>query len=302
MNPSPPEPIKYGPRDPFEPCVACGWTLDQDSCARYKSSIKLFYAASNRGAWALGKSFILKERSTSPPSLEAENLRFLKEHSKISIPTMVQDWTENDRYFTITTRLEGETLEEAWPKLTSDDKERIATQVADQLRELRGLTSERMEAPGGKPLWEGGLFPQKPMSSDDEFFNKAVKSIPNVDQSLLQQLRDHMPVCTPYTFTHTDLTACNIIVKNGHFSGFIDFERSGFFPVWFEFVNLRTGLGKDDREWKELLSQKVTQYPAAKNFYMVRNSLYRDPTGELGKEAMKRLVEKSDECPMQQIW
>ncbi|GAW23523.1 hypothetical protein ANO14919_130830 [Xylariales sp. No.14919] len=295
--------IKYGPRDPSEPCVACGWTLEENSCARYKSSIKLFYAASTRGVWALGRSFILKERLTSSRTYEAENLRFLKTHTKLPIPTLMHEWTEDDRYFTITTRVEGETLEKAWPKLTSDEKERIATQVADHLRELRGLTSERIETVEGKPLYGDGMFPsQKLISSDDEIFDELFHNLKDVDQSLLQQLRDHMPVCTPYTFTHADLTACNIIVKDGQFSGFIDFEYSGFFPVWFEFVGLRNGFGKDDREWKQLLSQKVTQYPAAKNFLVVRNSLFRNPMGEIGKKALKDLLDNADTCPMLQHW
>lgn len=241
-----------GLRNEFEPCVACVWTLDQNDCANYKSSIKLFYAASTRVAWALGSKFILKERQTFPPSHEAANLRFLKEKTSLPIPDIAQEWTEGDRYFTITSRIEGETLEQAWPSLSAEDKERIAKQVATYLEEMRGLTSDRIEAIGGKPLYENSLFPkgktgQPPLSSDDELWEELAKPLAHVDEGTLQLLKKNTPQSTPYTFTHGDLTSCNIIVKDRNFSGFIDFERSGFFPVWYEFVMSRYGLGKEDR-------------------------------------------------------
>ncbi|OTB01742.1 hypothetical protein M426DRAFT_265684 [Hypoxylon sp. CI-4A] len=301
----------YGPRDPLEPCVACNWTLDQHSCASYKSSIKLFYAASTRGVWALGSKFILKERLTTPPNVpthEAANLRFLNEKASLSvpIPKITQEWTEDNRYFTITSRVEGETLEEAWPKLSEQDKDRIATQVAEGLAELRQLKSDRIEAVGGKPLY-GGLFidgkvGQQPLSSDDELWDTMVKPLTSVDDEKLKILRDNMPQCTPYTFTHADLTNCNIMVKDGNFSGFIDFERSGFFPVWYEFVGCRFGFGKDDKEWKQLLTEKIDRYPNAMNFFMTMKSLRGWPSEEVGKKNFDRLVNNSQECDMYQYW
>lgn len=238
---------EYRPRDPFEPCVACGWTLDQDDCANYKSSIKLFYAASTRGAWAIGSKYIIKERKAFPPSHEATNLRFLKERINIPIPDIVHEWNEDDRYFTMTSRVEGETLEQAWPSLSEEEKVRVAKQVVGYLEEMRQLTSDRIQAVGGKPLYEPSLFPnsgagQQPISSDEELWDELAKPLAHVDNDTLQLLRENMPKCTPYTFTHGDLTSCNIIVKDGNFSGFIDFERSGFFPYGMNTCCVDSGL------------------------------------------------------------
>ncbi|KAI1370434.1 kinase-like protein [Hypoxylon crocopeplum] len=267
---------------PFEPCVACGWTLDENDCANYKSSIKLFYAASTRGAWALGSKFILKERKSFPPSHEVDNLRFLKEKTNLPIPYVSEEWTEDDKYFTITSRIEGETLENAWPSLSKEDRERIARQVANHIEEMRSLTSNRIEAVGGKPMYELALFStdkvgQQPLSSDEELWNVFAERLTHLEDGTREILRKNMPQCTPYTFTHGDLTSCNIMVKDGNFSGFIDFERAGFFPVWYEYMSCRFGLGKEDKEWKELLSGQLTKYPKAMNFQMARVTLKRDP-------------------------
>ncbi|KAI1391614.1 kinase-like protein [Hypoxylon trugodes] len=297
----------YGPRDPSEPCVACGWTLAEDQCTSYKSSVKLFYAASSRGAWALGSKFILKERGTFPPSHEAANIRFLKERTSIPIPNMIQDWYEGDKYFTITSRIEGETLEHAWPNLSGEDRVRIAKQVAGGLEEMRQLKSDRIEAVNGELHYDTALFPkggsgQPPLASDEELWAVLSEPLAHVEDGALQVLRENMPQCTPYTFTHGDLNYCNIIVKDGNFAGFIDFERSGFFPIWHEYVLCRYGLGKEDTEWKELLSEHITQYPKAMNFYLACLEHERNPKGTKAQKLLDDLVVGVAECPMIQVW
>ncbi|KAI1135622.1 kinase-like protein [Hypoxylon sp. FL0543] len=295
------------PQDPSEPCVACGWTLEKNANANYRSNVKLFYAASTGGAWALGSRFILKERLVFPSSYEGTNLRFLKEKTNLSVPNILHEWTESSRYFSITSRIEGETLEQVWPSLSGDDKERIAGQVARHLEKMRALTSDRIEAVGGEPLYDTGLFPngeigQQPLSSDEELWNELEKPLSRLDDETRETLRENMPPCRPYTFTHGDLSSYNIMVKDRNFSGFLDFEHSGFFPVWYEYVCCRFGLGEADTEWKELLSRHITEYPKAMNFHMARLNLERDPNGEEAQKYLNDLVEDSSECPMVQIW
>ncbi|KAI0099546.1 kinase-like protein [Hypoxylon sp. NC0597] len=297
----------YAPRDPVEPCVACGWTLEQNSNANYRSNVKLFYAADTGGAWSLGSRYILKERLTFPPSHEGANLRFLRENTNLPIPNIIHEWTEGSRYFNITSRIEGTTLEQAWPSLSGEDKTRIARQVAKYLEEMRRLTSSRIEAVGGEPLYETRLFlngetGQKPLSSDQELWEELEKPLLHFDDNTRRILRENMPQCRPYTFTHGDLAYCNIMVKDGNFSGFIDFERSGFFPVWYEYVCCRFGFGEGDTEWKRLLSEHITEYPEAMNFHMARSNLGRYPNETEALKCLNDLMEGSSECPMVRVW
>ena len=62
----------------------------------------------------MGSSLILKERSNSPPNFEAANIRFLSQNTTISVPQIIQEWSEdNGRYFIITRRIRGEPLSSA---------------------------------------------------------------------------------------------------------------------------------------------------------------------------------------------
>jgi hypothetical protein len=73
------------------PCEACSWTANRQNSCRYSGSVKLFYGISDRGVWSLGSQFILKERSSTPPNIEAENIQFLKEETSIPVLTIVKD-------------------------------------------------------------------------------------------------------------------------------------------------------------------------------------------------------------------
>lgn len=59
---------------------------------------------------------------------------------KFQYLVVIKEWTDdNDRHFVLMERIKGQTLEDAWPTLSSSDKERIADQVAKCLVQLRSL-------------------------------------------------------------------------------------------------------------------------------------------------------------------
>lgn len=92
--------------------------------------------------WSIGTEVILKERSANPPNLEANNIKLLEEETPIPVPTVIKDWEENGRYFT--KRIQGDTLEAAWPLLSAANKEHIAKQTAEYLLQLLQLHSPYM--------------------------------------------------------------------------------------------------------------------------------------------------------------
>lgn len=89
-----------------------------------------------------------------------------------------------------------------------------------------------------------------------------------------------MPPATPYTFTHGDLNIGNIMVKDGNVTGVIDWEASGYFPVWWEFVATAIVNGPEDREWKRLLRKNMDEQPAAEAFWKEYFVLSRDLQSE----------------------
>ena len=278
---------------------AAGRLSVKNSC-RYQSHVKLFYGVSDRGVWSLGSQFILKERSSSPPNFEAKNIQFLKEKTSIPVPTILKDWREDDgRYFMLTERICGEPLNVIWPTLPIDDRERIAKQTAEYLLELRELQSPRMQSLNCGPVYSTFLFlngygvPHGPFSSDDELWGEMAKSLEKVLEEARQRLRQRMPTAIPFTFTHGDLADVNIIVKDNNLVEILDWEASGYFPIWWEFTCSGIGLGKQDQEWKSLLRKYLPDHSKAREFWLSFYAFRKYPNlDEDGEKLLQTLLEE----------
>ena len=276
------------------PCTACSWTPERQSHCSYHSNIKLFYSASNRGVWSVGNRIVIKERGVKPPCLEARNIRFLEKNTTIPIPKIVTEWSEGNRYFMVNERLGSESLESAWPKMSSDERHRVAKQTADYLGQLRALQSPRIESVDGGPAYSSFLFPGDygapygPLSTDEELWAEFAKGLEKVPEKAVRRLQKQMPVSTPYTFTHGDLAIVNVTVENGNFVGIIDWESSGYLPVWWEFTAAGIGLSDDDTDWKAMLRSYMPDFTKAREFWKNYYFLMRYP--DLNEQAAEFLA------------
>ncbi len=309
------------------PCTACNWTQERQNHCGYKSHVKIIHDAGNRAAWALGSALILKDRGPGSPTYEVRNLQFVRDNTTIPVPVLIDTWEEEEydiereerrgntpRTFLLTRRIPGETLHEAWPKLTAAGRANIARQTAEYLQQLRGLTSPKLEAIGGDPIQccflfmqneEHGqdvekqekhsrtsdvLWPQGPLGSDDELWAAMSQGLlMGVPEAARVRLRNRLPAAGPYTFTHGDLSDVNIMVKDGSLTGIIDWERAGFFPVWWEYVGTVIADSPEDREWKTLLRAYMPEYSTAfewwKDYYFLCRDLESERASKLLEEA-----------------
>ncbi|KAJ5609730.1 hypothetical protein N7528_010297 [Penicillium herquei] len=267
-----------------DPCAACGWTIERQARCRYESQVSLFYEAGNRGVWSLGSSLILKDRGSKLPVAEASNIHFVRTNTSIPVPSVIESWEENEHYLLLMRRIPGEPLNKAWPKLSTVERENIAKQTASYLEQLRNLQSEQIQSLGGNPVYSNFLFknktfqqPHGPFLSDDYLWNDMKAGLTLLPEAAQVQLRASMPPTTPYTFTHGDLTNVNIIVQNGNLAGIIDWEMSGFFPVWWEYVCTSIADSEDDMEWKALLRKYMSGYDNAREFWLDYYHICKDP-------------------------
>ena len=266
-----------------EPCSACSWTTDrQDSCG-YRSNIKVFYAVGDRAAWGIGSQRIIKDRSSHPPNTEAENLRFIRKNTTIPVPVVVDDWIEQGRHFLIAERIPGTPLNELWSTLSECDKDSYAKQTVEYLSQLRVLCSTKIQNIHEEPVYSAFLFrdgygiPHGPLSSDEQLWDEMAKSLQNVPLDVRNRLRQRMPAAQPYTFTHGDLTAKNIIVQDGRVTGIVDWESSGYFPAWWEFASTAIVDDEDDRSWKNLLQRHMEGLDEGLQFWRCYYTLSRWP-------------------------
>jgi hypothetical protein len=141
-------------------CIACGWTPEQQDQCFYSSHVKLFYGASKRGVWSIGTDVILKERPDEGPKTETNTLNHLATtYPNIPAPKVLRDWVDgNGRYFVLQERIQGQTLEQAWPSLSESQKMAIADQVIEVRNQLRSITSTSIQSVDQSPCYPGLLF------------------------------------------------------------------------------------------------------------------------------------------------
>ncbi|KAJ0421477.1 kinase-like domain-containing protein [Aspergillus carlsbadensis] len=265
-----------------DPCSACSWTAERQKHCSYESHVKLFYEAGDRGLWSLGSRLILKDRGASLPTFEVPNIQFVRDQTSIPVPTVVDSWEEGGRALIFMKRVPGVPLIEAWPSLSTPEKEHIARQTADYLLQLRELQCDKMQALGGHPIYSNFLFKNKVKNME-----RGLKDA--VPQAARRRLRDRMPPAAPYTFTHNDLTNVNIMVQNASLAGIIDWEMAGFFPVWWEYVCTSVPDSEEHKEWKTLLRSHMPDHSAAREFWLDYYYLCWD----LEHERAKKLLEET---------
>ncbi|KAI5856910.1 kinase-like domain-containing protein [Tricharina praecox] len=279
-----------------------------------RSQVGLLHRSGNRRIWGLGSEVVCRERpitAVETPNDEFAILEFLRENTRIPVQRGLHEWLDKESqvHFSLKTKIPGESLESLWPTLTWREKERMADETAKYLKELRGLTSNyygRVKESGNVDTL---MFnypqpkPQGPFATQDELWNAMVATLKGqIPRKALSRLRAQMPECLPWTYTHGDLGFGNIIVRNGHVVGILDWEWSGYFPCWWEYVKFRAGLSIwIDREWWDLLEYRLEKHQDAYEFYDKFHSLVWkvesatrsiDPTKvKIGNAVLEELLE-----------
>lgn len=208
--------------------IACGWTAFKQNRCHYSSHVKLFYGASQRGVWSIGSDVILKDRPDEGPKakIEAKTLDFLAKSTagtniEIPAPKHIRDWVDrNGRYFTMTERIQGQTLEQAWPTLSESQRMSIADQVVQVRKQLQSnFTSTTMQSVDQGPCYPGLLFldmePYGPFHSDLELWDALAMAYNNLPKDVFENLKKRFPKSEPFVLTHCDLNLGNVMVQNG---------------------------------------------------------------------------------------
>lgn len=214
----------------------------------------------NSGIWTIGTRWILRDEPND--RFLGNNyitLKFLHKQPDLTIPLPQEihslSQPTDPIYFTLESRVPGNTLMEAWPALSREEKASYSRQLADAIRQLRQFTAPRPQKVDGSQLDDvvlancsisrpGNCF--KIGYSVDEWLDglgadlrmglsRIHKTVdPIVIEEKFQELKDSFPDCEPYVLTHGDLNLTNIIVKDGKIQGLVDWEQAGYYPWWME--------------------------------------------------------------------
>jgi len=136
-------------------------------------------------------------------------------------------WDRND--WLVTTRIQGESLTAAWPRLSIAERERAVQELAQALRSLHAAPAQHLSPPclfGGAPVAARSAFVETladtarqaaDQSSDDELL-----------AAVLDALDHHRSAIddAPDVMAHHDLNFGQCVWRDGHLVGVVDLEMS----------------------------------------------------------------------------
>jgi len=237
---------------------------------------------------AVGRHFIVKYGPTIR-QIEGENLLFVNQHSNIPAPRLYAMYRDDDsKLYLVMEAVDGDTLANLWPTLSSEAKCRIMAKLGSIVKELRSLppavfygslTGEGLPHP---LFWSRENDPSEcgPFQSQNDFNLALAKRSRCIweengkpgyisdffEKYLSRVLHDHPP-----TFTHGDLQRKNIIVRpvpsndpgieQDYDLTLVDWESAAWYPTYWEYANTMLGFQWDD-DWLNMLETVITPYPA----------------------------------------
>ncbi|KAI0888288.1 kinase-like domain-containing protein [Annulohypoxylon maeteangense] len=169
-------------------------------------------------------------------------------------------------YLMFMTYIPGLDLEKAWPQLNVAQKQDISSQLDALFSELRLLPCLEDSPLGGaqgelcKDARRGLRVASTPITSVKEFEDFVFSGSRSATPVYLEFLRG---LCPPSpnksVFTHGDVRPANIVVDSDdsgkwQVTGIIDWERSGFYPEYWESIKITNCLyAGEDWDWYKYL-------------------------------------------------
>jgi len=200
---------------------------------------------------------------------EAATMNFVARHTSIPVPKIYCSFLHKNRAYIVMERIQGENLAAAWPSLSKESLRKIYSQLKDMIQELRALKpppDRGVESCVGGSLYDSRLpygTPRfGPFTTIQEFHRwlrnnlEATQIGDHVTEKEAEDIRAMIdkqdgPWPAP-VFTHGDLNPSNILVRGDQIVGIVDWEFSGWYPLYWEYTS--AWLGNLTRsEWQGIL-------------------------------------------------
>ncbi|GAB0139162.1 hypothetical protein EsDP_00007375 [Epichloe bromicola] len=151
--------------------------------------------------------------------------------------------------------IQGQPLDKLWPDMSVDQKKSIARQLREVVEKMRSVPPPPhiIGACDGTEIRDTRQYftYHSPPCHDEKSFNDFLlaalyEHTPSlVRAAFSRRLRTHHRV----VFSHCDLTPRNILVQDGKIKGLVDWEDSGWYPEYWEFVKFFQRPA--DKDWKQ---------------------------------------------------
>jgi aminoglycoside phosphotransferase (APT) family kinase protein len=247
--------------------------------------------------WNIGSEYILKELPLIDTfgddyiGNDAATTKWLRENTTIPVVQEMKYWRDGNSHFFLMRRMPGESLQDAWPRLSIDEKKMYACEVIEYIAELRkhkAASPQTVEGALVRDTLLGSSRTSMMVIEDKEtWWARVVQGFPDSNPAWLEKYKLRYPrQPTQYVLTHGDLSPGNIMIHDGHVSGIIDWEHAGYFPDWWEHACalVWTNAPQWQRfildEMENQLKTEFGNYRDAADFCRSFRNQYKKPTGQ----------------------
>ncbi len=226
---------------------------------------------------------------------EGENMLFVQQSTSIPVPKVYALFydEETKMNFMVQEYIPGKNLESVWGKLGAAEKQAIVSQLRRNLDELRSIPS---------PGHYGGIWRQPTRdfhftdgTHKDEAYQDSAISGPHeteeqwvegmwrcLDTRIVSSTRDQLPYIRRYyhavfkghqpVFTHANFLPRNVILREDGIVVIIDWERSGWYPSFWEYCCSMMILQYND-DWGFWVPKILDEYYCELGWMMCHRSL-----------------------------
>jgi len=216
--------------------------------------------------WSIGVDAFCKVKAwCEGMELESKTIEFVRAQApEVPVPQVIHTWIDHswNRTFLILRRVEGQTLDEAWPRLTSDQRMEIANKIAAYCCKLASISTSRFETATGCAVVE-------PFLNDIADASRPSWIPRPIGPFSSESFASHLATVAPgscldvgdlFYFYHADLGPTNIMVLESTVIGILDWESAAYYPKFWIATKPRLSAGfylqkdrTDQKAWSNIL-------------------------------------------------
>jgi len=246
----------------------------------------------------ISSNLVAKHLSERDAAEELGGIRFAQQ-LKLRVPSIKRVVRKDRDVYIIMTRIHGRTMEVAWPTMTW-----LSTiYVAFQLRHYVGVMRSRTSSTAGSlvagkcnSIWLDDYYglPEhatpETFSSFIQFWLQYQPRRKRINRPGTNTHERHKLPTTPkyFVFTHQDLALRNLLLDEQDNVWLVDWERSGWYPIYFEYAGMQNSnlhlvsFGDKLRWWLFCLISVGIYRHESRALTVVREKCIRNPIARKG--------------------
>ncbi|KAI1430282.1 kinase-like domain-containing protein [Xylaria sp. FL1777] len=214
---------------------------------------------------------------------EGATMKYLAEKTSLPVPEVYCSFLHKNRAYIVMERIQGDQLPKAWRSMSEESRNGVFAQLRAMFQELRSLKpppGTGVESCVGGSLYDSRIprgnprfGPFKTMQDFHFWLRHDLKpeDIENRERDqdwddLIEMMRLQDGPWPPPTFAHGDLNPFNVLVRDGKVVGLIDWEFSGWYPHYWEYMAALCG-NVTRKEWQGTID-KILDRPRPEEFKM----------------------------------